>query len=118
VSCVTVKYLFECLNLSERQFEKRFSQTVGLTPQFYIRVKRYNEAVRLMHTRQFENLTDLAHHLNYYDQSHFVRDIKALSGMTPKSLFNCYAKEPLSTAASLYYQNVDAFDERDGFLQF
>src|SRR5262249_10000224 len=27
VSCVTVKYLLECLNLSERQFEKRFSQT-------------------------------------------------------------------------------------------
>jgi AraC-like DNA-binding protein len=87
VSGVTVKYLFECLNLSERQFEKRFSQTVGLTPQFYIRVKRFNEAVRLMQTGQFETLTDLAHHLNFYDQSHFVRDIKALSGVTPKSLF-------------------------------
>jgi AraC-like DNA-binding protein len=94
VSCVTVKYLFECLNLSERQFEKRFSQTVGLTPQFYIRVKRFNEAIRLMQTRQFEKLTDLAHHLNFYDQSHFVRDIKALSGVTPKSLFRCYAQKP------------------------
>jgi hypothetical protein len=38
VSCVTVKYLFECLHLSERQFQKRFRQTVGLTPQFYIRL--------------------------------------------------------------------------------
>lgn len=118
VSCVTVKYLCECLNLSERQFQKRFSQTVGVPPQFYIRVKRYNEVVRLMQTGQFETLTDLAHHLNYYDQSHFVRDIKALSGMTPKSLFNCYAEEPLSTTASLYFQKVNAFYERDGFLQF
>ncbi len=118
VSCVTVKYLCECLNLSERPFEKRFSQTVGLTPQFYIRVKRFNEAVRLMQTRPFEKLTDLAHHLNYYDQSHFVRDIKALSGMTPKILFSCYAREPLSTSASLYHQKADASYERDGFLQF
>jgi AraC-like DNA-binding protein len=118
VTCVTVRYLLECLNISERQFEKRFSQTVGVPPQFYIRVKRYNEAVRLMRTGQFENLTDLAHRLNYYDQSHFIRDIKALSGMTPGRLFNCYARESLSTTASVYDQKVDAFDERDGFLQF
>lgn len=98
VSCVTVRYLLECLNLSERQFEKRFSQTVGLSPQFYMRVKRFNEVVRLMQTGQFETLTDLAHHLNYYDQSHFVRDIKALSGVTPKHLFRCYAKKSFSQA--------------------
>lgn len=99
VRCVTVKYLFECLNLSERQFEKRFSQTVGLNPQFYIRLKRFNEAIRLMQTRQFARLTDLAHHLNFYDQSHFIRDIKALSGVTPKDLFRCYAKKSFSEAA-------------------
>lgn len=98
VGRVTVKYLFECLNLSERQFEKRFSQTVGLTPQFYIRVKRFNEVIRLMQTGQFENLTDIAHRLNFYDQSHFVRDIKALSGVTPTSLFECYGKKSLSKA--------------------
>lgn len=96
VSYVSVKYLFEYLNLSERQFEKRFSQTVGVTPQFYIRVKRFNEAVRLMQTRRFEKLTDIAHHLNFYDQSHFVRDIKVFSGVTPKSLFRCYTQKSFS----------------------
>ena len=84
---VTVKYLLERFNLSERQFEKRFTQTVGLTPHFYIRVKRFNEAIRLMKTRPFAKLTDAAYALNYYDQSHFIRDIKAFSGITPKSLF-------------------------------
>src|SRR5688572_13732190 len=97
VGCVSVKYLLEILNLSERQFEKRFSQTVGLNPQFYIRVKRFNEAIRLMQTRQFETLTDLAHHLNFYDQSHFVRDVKALSGLSPKRLFTCYAQKSFRT---------------------
>ncbi len=83
---VTVKSLLERFNLSERQFEKRFSQTVGLTPNFYIRVKRFNEAIRLMKTQPFAKLTDVAYALNYYDQSHFIRDIKAFSGITPKNL--------------------------------
>ena len=83
---VTVKQLLERLSLSERQFEKRFSQTVGITPQFYIRVKRFNEAIRFMKSGRFDKLTEVAHALNFYDQSHFIRDIKAFSGITPKTL--------------------------------
>jgi AraC-like DNA-binding protein len=86
VSSITVKYLLEDLNISERQFERRFSQTVGLSPQSYIRVKRFNEAIRLMKTGQYERLTDIAYTLNFHDQSHFIRDIKAFSGITPKSI--------------------------------
>jgi AraC-like DNA-binding protein len=83
---ITVRELLERLNISERQFEKRFSQTVGIPPHFYIRIRRFNEAIRLMKTRRFDTLTDVAHRLNFYDQSHFIRDIKAFSGVTPKSL--------------------------------
>ena len=81
-----VKDLLDSLHISERQFERRFTQTVGLSPQVYIRVKRFNEAIRLIKTRQFERLTDVAYALNFSDQSHFIRDIKAFAGMTPKSL--------------------------------
>ena len=83
---ITVKQLLECLTISERQFEKRFIQTIGVAPQFYIRVTRFNKAIRLMRKRKFEKLTDVAHSLNFYDQSHFIRDIKAFSGITPKML--------------------------------
>jgi AraC-like DNA-binding protein len=83
---ITVSYLLEQLSISERQFERRFSQTVGVSPQAYIRVKRFNLAIRLMKSGQFEKLTDVAHALNFYDQSHFIREIKAFSGLTPKSV--------------------------------
>jgi AraC-like DNA-binding protein len=86
IGSIHVKYLLEYLHLSERQFERRFTQTVGISPHLYIRVKRFNEAIRLIKTRQFERLTDVAHALNFSDQSHFIRDIKAFSGITPKSL--------------------------------
>ncbi len=86
IGSIHVKDLLDSLHLSERQFERRFTQTVGLSPHVYIRVKRFNEAIRLIKTRQFERLTDVAYALNFSDQSHFIRDIKAFSGMTPKSL--------------------------------
>ena len=86
VDSVTVKGLVAALNLSERQFERRFQQTVGVAPQFYIRVKRFNAAIRLMKSRRYARLTDVAYALNYYDQSHFIRDMKAFSGITPRSL--------------------------------
>jgi AraC-like DNA-binding protein len=83
---VTVKALLETLSISERQFEKRFIQAVGISPLFYIRIKRFNAAMRLMSESHFDRLTDLAHAMNFYDQSHFIRDIKAFSGITPKAL--------------------------------
>ena len=86
VSSVTVKDLWNDLNISERQFERRFSQTVGLSPRMYIRVKRFNEAIRLMKQGRFDRLTDIAYTLNFHDQSHFIRDIKRFSGMTPKDI--------------------------------
>ena len=86
VACVSVRFLLERLNISERHFERRFAQAVGVTPQAYIRVRRFNAAVRLIKAGQFRRLTDIAYSLNYYDQSHLIRDVNALSGLTPKAL--------------------------------
>jgi AraC-like DNA-binding protein len=83
---ISVKYLLEQLSIPERQFEKRFNECVGISPQFYIRVKRFNEAIRLIKGGQFTRLSDIVYALNFYDQSHFIRDIKEFTGITPKSL--------------------------------
>ncbi len=85
-SAVTVESLLERLNISERQFERRFIQAIGISPQFFIRVRRVNEAMKLMDTGRYERLVDVANALNFYDQSHFIRDIKKFSGITPKSI--------------------------------
>jgi AraC-like DNA-binding protein len=85
-ACNSVKYLLEYLSISERQFERRFNQAVGISPQSYIRVTRFNEAIRLIKTGQYEKLTDIAYALNYYDQSHLIRDINSFSGITPKNV--------------------------------
>lgn len=83
---MTVQALVKRLNLSERQFEKRFARTVGCTPLKYLRVRRINEALRLMATGRFERLSDVATELNFFDQSHFIRDMKEFSWLTPREL--------------------------------
>ena len=83
---MNVGALAKYLDLSERQLERRFSQTVGLSPLSYIRVRRFNEAMRLMKTGGYKRLTDVAYALNFHDQSHFIREIKSFTGITPKSL--------------------------------
>lgn len=83
---INVKTLLEYLDISERQFERRFSEAVGISPLSYIRVRRFNEALRLMRTGQYDTLTEIAYALDFHDQSHFIRDIKAFTGITPGSL--------------------------------
>lgn len=83
---IHVRALSDELALSERQFERRFSQAVGISPLSYIRVRRFNEAVRLMKSGRHHTLTAVAHALNFHDQSHFIREIKTFTGITPKSL--------------------------------
>ena len=83
---ITVKTLLDDLDISERHFERRFSETVGMSPLSYIRVKRFNEALRLMQGRKHDTLTEVAYALNFHDQSHFIREVKTFTGITPKSL--------------------------------
>lgn len=84
IDTITVKDLVERLDISERQLQKRFLKVIGSTPQSYIRIKRVNEALRMINSGEYQKLSDVAFALNYYDQSHFIHDIKDLSWVTPK----------------------------------
>jgi len=74
------------LDVSERQLERRFTACVGVSPKTYVRIRRFNEALRLMKTRRYPTLASIAYELNFADQSHFIRDLKAFSRVTPKGL--------------------------------
>jgi len=86
IRSVRVPQLLKRLNVSERQFERRFVRAVGVSPHHYIRIMRFQEALRLMKARRFDKLSDVAYDLNYVDQSHFIKDMKAFSGYRPTDL--------------------------------
>lgn len=69
--------------ISERQFERKFIQSIGLTPSCYKRVVRFESAVFRIQHDHYKSLADLAYELGYADQSHFNREFKQFSGLTP-----------------------------------
>lgn len=102
ISTITIRDLLSAFHISERQFQKRFSQVVGMPPQLYIRVKRVNEALKMMNSGKYERFSDIAYALNFYDQSHFIRDIKAFSWVTPKSITHKVSEFHSDEAGSSY----------------
>lgn len=76
--------------LSRKQFERVFSDHVGLPPKKYLRIIRFQQA---LHSKQLVpglSLTSLSHECGYYDQSHMINDFKQFTGLSPKNYFaNC-----------------------------
>ncbi|GGD85170.1 response regulator transcription factor [Paenibacillus nasutitermitis] len=86
IASISVKNIVAAFHISERQLQKRFARVVGMSPQLYIRIVRVNEALKFMKSGCYERFVDIACALNYFDQSHFIRDIKAFSWVSPKSI--------------------------------
>jgi AraC-like DNA-binding protein len=85
---ITVRELTLLNNISERQLEKRFHTSVGISPRHLIKVARFNSAIEIIRKGKQGSVTSLAHSLDYTDNAHFTRHVKQLSGFTPKELFN------------------------------
>ena len=72
--------------MSWRHVNRLFASEVGLSPKELARLKRLNGAIALMRARPNWTLSRVATHAGYYDQPHFVREFKALTGCTPGAL--------------------------------
>jgi AraC-like DNA-binding protein len=73
------------LGLSERQLERRFLERVGVTPKRFATLRRFERAVAF--TRTAPSLTAVALDAGYYDQSHFIREFRRFTGVSPGALF-------------------------------
>jgi AraC-like DNA-binding protein len=69
---------------SAARFIQTFTAHVGLTPKRYQRVARFDAAARAL-ARPRRDLAAVAAACGYYDQSHLVREFRALAGTTPSA---------------------------------
>jgi AraC-like DNA-binding protein len=74
------------LGLSERTVERVFASAVGMSPRSFIRLNRFLDACAKLRRGDWNRLTKLAHDCGYYDQAHFIADVRAFAGMTPTEL--------------------------------
>lgn len=71
------------IGVSQRRFIQVFSEEVGLTPKRFCRVRRFQEAVRLIGSGQRFEWADVALVGGYFDQAHFIHDFREFSGLRP-----------------------------------
>lgn len=84
---VKIEALSEQLHIGRRHLERKFNEQVGMTPRLFLRIVRFQNVFRIIHRKSVRNLTDLTYRAGYFDQSHFHRDFKAFTGMSPKDYF-------------------------------
>jgi AraC-like DNA-binding protein len=78
--------------LSQRQFERKFIEHVGMGPKLYCRVSRLNYALRLKEERPDCPWTDITYEVGYFDQMHLVRDFRLLTSVTPSEFVRLIAE--------------------------
>ena len=72
--------------LSERALRRLFERHVGMPPAAYLRILRFNRAVRRLRAGQTEGLAETALAAGFTDQSHMARDLRELGGVTATEL--------------------------------
>jgi AraC-like DNA-binding protein len=77
---IAIKELSEKVLWGQRQINRYFNQQFGLSLKAYCKILRFQAA--LPHIKQGE----LYPQLNFTDQSHFIKEIKQFSGVSPKEL--------------------------------
>jgi AraC-like DNA-binding protein len=74
--------------ISQKTLIKHFEQHLGKTPSDFRKIVRFRNALKQKALENtMDNLTDITYISSYFDQSHMIKDFKALTGYTPKEFF-------------------------------
>jgi len=68
-----------------KKLERSFLKYTGYSPKQYMRIIRFNKALREI-DRGTQSLTAIGFDCGYYDQAHFIKDCIHLTGTTPGRL--------------------------------
>jgi AraC-like DNA-binding protein len=71
------------LGLDRFRFLKLFKRTIGMTPHAWVLRMRLEKAVALINANRNMSITEIAHTVGFFDQSHFTRAFREAYGVTP-----------------------------------
>lgn len=68
--------------ITTRYLHKLVYQHTGLSPKSFDKIHRFKTSLKLIGENKLP-LTSIAYDAGYFDQSHFIRDFKSFTGLTP-----------------------------------
>lgn len=70
--------------ISTRYLSQLFSQYMGIAPKLFCKINRFQQSLALVNSNS-QTLTGVAYDAGYFDQSHFIREFKMFTGITPSA---------------------------------
>jgi len=80
---VQIGYLSKQVGISERQFDRKFREVVGISPKRYAKLFQLHYVINLMNLKNYGSIQELAYQAEFYDLAHFTNRFKELTGFTP-----------------------------------
>jgi len=80
---ISLARLNQEIGYSQKHFIGMFRRQVGIAPKPYLKIIRFQKAIRAIEQRQKVNWSMIAQDCGFYDQAHFINDFKSFSGFTP-----------------------------------
>ncbi|MDR2273168.1 MAG: helix-turn-helix domain-containing protein [Sphingobacterium sp.] len=85
---VTITELCEKNAISRTTLNKHFGRHICKTPSEFKKIIKFRNAVnKYSSDKAKNNLTDIAYSVDYFDQSHMIREFKSVTGFSPKVFF-------------------------------
>ncbi|GAB4043414.1 helix-turn-helix domain-containing protein [Spirosoma jeollabukense] len=90
----SLDWLADQANLSPRQFERKFSERIGIGPKLYSRISRFFQTITYKERHPDQDWLTVAVEFGYTDYDHLAKDFKQFAQVTPNLLMREYAQRP------------------------
>ena len=74
------------IDISPRKLQRIMKNEVGITTKDLMQIVRFNHVLNNIQALEYSKLTEISYLCGYFDQSHFIRDFKRITGKTPRVL--------------------------------
>ena len=98
---INVKEVAQQSGYSERHLNRLFLAQIGMTVKSYTRLTRFNYVLKHIQKSPY-SFAALSQQAGYFDQAHFDKDFKAISGVSPKKY--------LKNMSDFYYDRMEIYD--------
>lgn len=86
-----INKIHESLFIGQRQMERLFKSTVGVSLKMYARIVRFSKALEQLQLKK--SMSDVCFEYKYFDQAHLIKEFKRFTGLPPKQLLGYEGNE-------------------------
>ena len=98
----TIDWYSSSAFLCHRQFDRKFKESIGITPKTFLRLIRFDLAYRIKNLNPQQSWFNIAIDCGYNDYQHLSKDYRDFTGYTPTSFFRKKSPERLLGMEEIY----------------